>query len=253
MTTTKQTVTALAIASPAFALDAFEAQRAGSIEAILAGQAAKLGGATTIQGMDAPTIRAGLKKLDAREETIEYMLSKHERDTSCFLKRGRVWLHVLFNEPKKADAVAAMNVTLREDVGRALAGVGSYNVEGFVVPETIDAAKDAVTSRVTDAVAVARENGKPVAPGVADLARQLKVKGHTTVKVKKKGDATPKGAQKRMTLNGMAENYQNVTRGPASWIEEGLTAGRVVAVQFKSETEAQAFIKAMEDAAAKNK
>lgn len=253
-TAKKETFIGQCLASPAYTLEAYEAQRNGTTEAMLVGQAAKLGGATTIAGMTSNNIRKGLKKLSASQEIADHLLAKHERDTSYFLKRGRVWLHVLFNEPEARGIVESASVALRTEMGNALAGAGTvFGAEGFVTPETMADARQAVHDHVEHVVKSANDEGRAVSPNNAALAKQLKVAGHSKVKVRKPGEKAEKGTQKRLTLNALAENYANVTRGPASWIEDELRAGKVVAVRFKSETEAQAFAKAIEDAADKHR
>jgi len=239
-----------AIASPAFALAAFDAQRAGAFEAILAGQAAKLGGATGIDGMKAATIRKGLKKLDAEQDTIDALLAKFERDTSAFVKRGRVWLHVLFVEPDAAEIVAEASVALRTQMGQAMASAGAYNVEGFVAPETIVEAKEAVTDRVAHIVDTAKENDRPVTADNAALARQLGVKGHSTLKVKKKAANGP-APQMRLTLNALAHNVAATTDAPSTWVQGALEDGTALVVNFKSQTEREAFSEALAKAMAK--
>lgn len=239
-----KSVTALAIASPAFALDAFRAQRAGSIEAILAGQAAKLGGATTLDKMNAATVKKGLKELDAEPEIIELMEKKLKKDSSAYVKRGRVWLHVIFAEPEAVAEVEAMTVAVREEVGRAMTGAGAYATEGFVIPKTIAEGRDAATERLTDVLEVAREKSKPVNASVAAMAKNLGI--DTKVKVKKETtSSTGNGNQKRITLNAMAENVATKTTALSSWVEPALADGTALVLKFKTQVEREAFEEAL--------
>ena len=127
-------------------------------------------------------------------------------------------------------------------MGQAMASTGAYNVEGHVAPDTIEGAKGAVVARIQDAVNVARENGKPVPAPVATLAKQLKVKGATAVKVKP-APATqgPNGAQTRLTLNALAPVAATTTNAPASWVEASLLDGTGVALKFKTVEDRENF------------
>lgn len=237
---------ARAVDSPAFALAAYEAQKSGALEWILVAHAAKLGGANGIEGVTAAAIRRGLAKLKADPETSDALVARIEK-MGKLTSRARVWLHVVLVEPAALPVVESASVKLREEMGLALIGEGAYE---DAKAATVETARDAVKARIAGATGYAMANAVPVTAATKALATQLGVPDAGKLKEKpKKASAL----QMRMTLNALAHNVANVARTPQTWLnDDSLKAGKIVAVRFKSETEAAAFVKALEDAAAKS-
>lgn len=244
-----KTVLSTLVASPAAALEAYELQRQGAVEAILTGHAAKMGGAETIDAIATKTIRAGLKKMKASDDASEALMAKFEKNPSNFLQRGRVWFHVLFVEPGALPLVEGATVALRTELGHAMAGTGSYKIDGYVHPETMGAAREAVQTRVANRIEYAAENDKPIKPELKSLAGQVGVTVPRNVKTEKASAVkVSNGNQARATLNKLAGHVAVTTAAPASWVEEALADGTALAVRFKTAAQREAFTVALDAA-----